>query len=263
MITGRTRLCAILADPITHVRTPETFNALMADRRLDAVLVPLHVTAGNLAAVIDGLRGVANLAGLVVTVPHKTAMPALCDTISADARLAGAVNIVRREPDGRLHGDILDGKGFVAGLRQNGVDPAGRRVFLAGAGGAASAIALALVEAGAGRLGIYNRTGERARNLADRLYASGSNTEIYATDNSPAGYDIVINATSLGLGADDPLPFATAQLTPRQIVAEIIMKPEWTPLLLEAKARGCHIVKGAPMLDCQLALMADHMGLTA
>ena len=263
MITGRTRVCAILADPIAHVRTPETFNALMQTRGLDAVLVPMQVSADGLSAMVEALRGVGNFAGFVVTVPHKAAMVALCDEVSDAARIVGAVNIVRRAPNGHLHGHILDGEGFVGGLRKSGIEVAERSAFIAGAGVAANAIAFALASAGALRIGIWNRTRVKAEELVARLGAFGGTADIRIEDADPVGYDIIINATSLGLRPDDPLPLATEGLTPDQIVAEIIMKPEWTPLLLEAKRRGCTVALGAPMLDCQLDQMADFMGLTA
>lgn len=263
MITGRTRLCAILADPVAHVRTPETFNALMAARAQDAVLVPMHVSAETLAVVVTALRNIANLAGFVVTVPHKTAMVALCDTLTDAARTVGAVNIVRRTADGKLHGHILDGEGFVSGLRQSGIEPAGRSAYIAGAGGAASAIAFALAAAGVSRIGIWNRTRAKAEDVAARLGGVQLAPEVRIESADPTGYDIIVNATSLGLREADPMPFATDRLTAAQIVAEIIMKPEWTPLLLEAQRRGCTVAFGAPMLDCQLDLMAAFMGLSA
>jgi shikimate dehydrogenase len=263
MITGRTRLCAILADPIAHVRTPETFNALMAAGGQDAVLVPMHVTAETLAVSVTALRDIANLAGFVVTVPHKAAMVALCDTLTDAARTVGAVNIVQRTADGKLRGHILDGEGFVSGLRQSGIEPAGRSAYVAGAGGAASAIAFALAAAGVSRIGIWNRTRAKAEELSVRLGRMENAPEIRVENADPTGYDIVVNATSLGLRESDPMPFAADRLTADQIVAEIIMKPEWTPLLLEAKGRGCRVALGAPMLDCQLRLMADFMGVPA
>ncbi|OYZ82216.1 MAG: shikimate dehydrogenase, partial [Rhizobiales bacterium 24-66-13] len=147
-ITGYTRLFGILADPIQQVKTPQALNALMARVGYDGVLVPLHARAEDLAAVVGGLKLLRNLGGLIVTVPHKTAMVDLCDEVSESARLIGAVNTIRRATDGRLVGEMLDGHGFVAGLRQNGIEPEGRSAYLAGAGGAANAIAFALAQAG-------------------------------------------------------------------------------------------------------------------
>ena len=262
-ITGRTTLCAILADPILHVKTPDSINQLLHERGIDAVMVPMHVGAGELASVVAGLRGMRNFAGLIATVPHKSAMPALCDEISDRARSIGAVNVVRRTADGMLVGDMFDGLGFIAGLRQSEIDVAGRSVYLAGAGGAASAIAFALVAAGVSRLTIANRTRARSEALVQRLAKQGSRVPVRVGDTNPAGHDMVVNGTSLGLHPDDPLPLDVSRLDARQIVAEIIMHPETTPLLAAARARGCRVHPGWPMLACQLGMMADFLGLVA
>lgn len=262
-ITGHTTLCAILADPIRHVKTPDAINNLLRERGIDGVMVPMHVGPGELASVVTGLKGLRNFAGFIATVPHKSAMPALCDDISDRARAVGAVNVVRRTAEGRLVGDMVDGLGFVAGLRQAGIEPAGQSVYLAGAGGAASAIAFALVAAGVSRLTIANRTRARSEALVQRLAQLESAVTIGIGDADPAGHDIVVNGTSLGLRPDDPLPLAVSRLDPGQTVAEIIMNPETTPLLAAARARGCRVHPGWPMLACQLGMMADFMGLRA
>ena len=262
-ITGRTALCGILADPILHVKTPDAINNLLRERGIDGVMVPMHVGPGELASVVRGLRGMRNFAGFIATVPHKTTMSALCDDVSDRARAVGAVNVVRRTADGKLVGDMVDGLGFIEGLRQAGIEIAGRSVYLAGAGGAASAIAFALVEAGVSRLTIANRTRARSEALVERLSKQGSGVSIAIGDADPSGHDIVVNGTSLGLHADDPLPLEVSRLDARQIVAEIIMNPETTPLLAAARARGCRVHPGWPMLACQLGMMADFMGLLA
>lgn len=260
-ITGTTRICAILADPIHHVKTPQGINRLLQARGVDSVMVPIHVTAGKLASVVAGLRGMNNLDGFVVTVPHKTAMVALCDEVSPAAARIGAVNVVRRSPDGRLIGEMLDGEGFIAGLRREGIDPAGRSAYLAGAGGAANAIAFALAKAGVARLTVANRTTAKATDLVDRLAAAYPLLPLAVGTDDPSGYDIVVNGTSLGLRPGDALPCDAQRLEANQIVAEIIMQPADTPLLLAAKQQGCRIHYGAPMLACQIELMAAFMGI--
>lgn len=261
-ITGSTKLCAILADPIHQVRAPQAFNALMRQWTKDVVLVPMHVVSDNLETAINGLRQTENLAGFAVTVPHKSAVLGLLDEASPHARAVGAVNVVRRDPDGRLIGDVLDGVGFVAGLRQNGIEPRGMRVFMAGAGGAANAIAFSLADTGIARLAIWNRTRSKSEDLRERLLGLYPELAIEIAGNDPAGADLVVNATSLGLRDDDPPPLALDKLQAHQVVAEVIMKPAMTPLLLAAEARGCRICPGAPMLDCQLTLMAEFMGIS-
>ena len=261
-ITGHTRVWGILADPIRQVKTPQGLNAIMRERGVDGVMVPVHVAAADLRAVVDGLRRQRNFHGFIATVPHKTAVLDLCDEVDEAARRIGAVNAVRQE-GGRLIGTMLDGAGFVAGLRAAGIEPSGMRAYLAGAGGAANAIAFALAEAGVAHLTIANRTRERAEALRDRLAVGHPGFPVALGDAEPAWHDLLVNATSLGLAEGDPLPFSVARLGGGEIVAEIIMQPEVTPVLAAAAARGCRTHPGRPMLDGQLRLMADFPGMTA
>jgi shikimate dehydrogenase len=183
----------------------------------------------------------------------------LCDDLTADARLIGAVNVIHRTQDGRLLGTMLDGEGFVAGLRAEGIEPQGLSAYVAGAGGAASAICFALVRAGVKRLTIANRTTDKVVQLIDRIKTMSPSVELLIGSPDPSGNDLVVNATSLGLRSDDALPLNALQLQPNQVVAEIIMQPVETPLLKAAAARGCRIHFGAPMLASQVPLMANFM----
>lgn len=259
MITGNTRLYAILADPVAQVRTPQVLNDHFEAIGEDAVLVPVHVAPDGLQVVLDGLRRMKNLAGFVATVPHKIAMAGLCDELGPAARVIGSVNTVRRTADGRLVGEMFDGAGFVGGLRAQGHDPAGQRVLLLGAGGAASAIAYALADAGARRVTVANRTRQKAETVVDHVRRALPQADVAVGEADPRGYDVVVNATSLGMRADDPLPVDASLLEPRTLVAEIIMKPELTALLDAARQRGCTIHYGRHMLDCQVELMARFM----
>jgi shikimate dehydrogenase len=259
-ITGRTRLFGIVADPVGHVRTPMVFNARFAARRQDAVLVPFHVAPEGLAAVFDGFRAMRNFGGFIATVPHKAAAVALCDEVSETGRAVGAVNTIRRDPDGRLVGEMLDGLGFVAGLRQEGIEPRGMTTYLAGAGGAANAIAFALAEAGVARLVVANRTRGKAEELVARVREHFPDLDVSVGTADPSGQQLVVNSTSLGLREGDALPLDVGRLSPETVVAEIIMIPEQTRLLREAAARGCRIHLGKHMLDTQIELMARFMG---
>lgn len=259
-VTGRTRVLAILADPIQHVKTPEEMNNLMTELGLDQIMVPFHVKPENLASVVNGLRGIDSLDGFIVTVPHKTSIIALCDTLSPAARMVGAANVVRRTSDG-LHGDILDGVGFVAGLRNAGTEPEGKTAYLAGAGGAANAIAFSLAENGIKQLTIANRTRSKAELLVMRLREIFPNVDFRVGSEDASGHDLVINATSMGLNEGDPYPLNVDSLTADQIVAEIIMQPEHTALLRFAAALGCKVHLGRPMLKCQIEYMAAAMGV--
>lgn len=261
-IDGKTKLYAIVADPIEQVKTPQTINAMLNELGVNGVLVPMQVAPENLTGFFNALRGIKNFDGLIVTVPHKQTVAALCDEVSDAARLIGAVNIVRRESNGRMVGEILDGQGFVAGLRTHNIEPQGKRVFLCGAGGAANAIAFALAQAGVSFLGIHNRTPEKVQNMIDRLLQAYPKLKVEYVGANPAGFDLVVNATSLGMGESDPLPLDVEGLEPNQIVAEIIMKPETTALLDQAQKRGCKIHYGLPMLKSQANLMAQFLGIS-
>jgi len=259
-ITGKTRVYGILADPIHHVKTPQVMNRLFAEIGHDGILVPLHVGAGGLEEAVRGLRQIQSIAGLIVTVPHKTVMPQLCDVLTDPARMVGAVNCIRRDANGTLTGAILDGVGFVEGLRKGGFDPKGMSVILAGAGGAASAIAFALADAGIKALTIANRTEARAQDLADRIGAAFPDIALSTDASAVAQADLVVNATSLGMRARDALPLDTSQLHKEQIVAEAIMDPAVTPLLAAAEKAGARTHPGLPMLQSQARLMAEFMG---
>jgi shikimate dehydrogenase len=257
-ITGRTRLLVILGDPIAHARAPGLVNAALAARAIDAVMVPLLVAGEGLAAVVAALRAMRNVAGAIVTMPHKAAVVALLDAVMAEARQVGACNVVRREPDGRLVGTMFDGEGFVAGLRAAGHDVKGARVFLAGAGGAAAGIAFALGKHGAGALTISNRTVAKAEALAARVRAAWPRL-VVACGADPSGHDIAINGTSLGMRPGDPLPLPVTGLAAGMLAAEVVIAAEPTPFLTEAKRRGCAIHPGKPMLEAQIDLMVDFM----
>jgi len=257
MITGRTKLFCILADPVEHVRTPERFNDYLGKIGVDAVLVPLHVTRDALAGVVHGLREVRNLRGFFVTIPHKIDIVALCDGLDESARRVGAVNVVRRESDGRFVGANFDGMGFVGALEAAVGKIAGRSVFIAGAGGVARAIAFEIARAGAARLSMHNRSQEKAGALLAAVAQAFPRVSTDRGGGSPEDCDIAINATSLGLDAADPLPFSVDALPARAIVAEVIMQPPITPLLQKARERGLRIITGDAMLEYQLPFWVD------
>lgn len=259
-ISGRTRIFGIVADPIAHVKTPEVMNALFAAHGVDGVMIPLHVPPAGLAPMLDGLRRMENFGGFIATVPHKPAMLDLCDEIEPEARRIGAANCVRREADGRFVGAMLDGIGFVEGLNRSGIDPAGMAAYVVGAGGAACALAFALAGAGVRALTIANRTPERAEGLIARVRAAYPALTLSAESGGVEAHDLVVNATTLGMRADDPAPVDFSRLHDGQIVCEVIMEPATTPFLAAAAKAGCRVHPGRPMLDAQIELMARHLG---
>lgn len=258
-ITGATALCFTIACPVAHVRTPAAFNALMERRGNDVVMTPLEVTPADLPDFLGLMRRLPNVAGAVVTVPHKGTAAALCDAVSKRAAACNAVNVIRRTASGALYGDMLDGVGFAAGLERAGHELEGKSVFLAGAGGAARAIAFALAEAGVARIAIYNRTQSRALALVERLRQRFPGVPVSVAKDDVSGFDIVINATSLGLKQGDPMPVEASRITANQLVAEVVMQPERTALIERAAAVGAQVHLGLAMLDAQLDLIADFL----
>lgn len=261
-ITGQTAVMLMLADPVSHIRGTALINDSFAALGLDATILPVHVLPADLDAVLKAVRLMRNVAGLGITIPHKIAALSLVDELTPIARSMGATNFIRRNVDGSLTGTNTDGAGFLAGLRANGFDPAGRRVLLAGTGGVGRAIAFALATAGAARIDLLNRDPAKAHALADALRLSVPACRIAMADaDSLPQSDLLVNATSLGMKAGDPLPLDIAALTPATTVAEVVVQPAMTPLLLHAAARGCRTVGGAEMLKPQPKLVAEFFGL--
>ena len=262
-ISGTTRLYGIVGDPVEQVRSPDVFNAHFAERGVDAVFLPLRVEAAGVGAALAGFAALANLDGLVVTIPHKLAFAALMDEVGPHGRRVGAVNAVRRTPAGGWVGELFDGLGFVEGLRGQGIDPAGLSYLVFGAGGAGAAIAGALLDVAPGRIAIADPVPGRAEALCRKLRtgAPGLAIEPAGPAVDPAAFDAVVNATPLGMKADDPLPVDPGRLRPGMLVCEAVMKPPVTRLLREAEKRGCRIQPGRHMLDGQFPLFLNFFGL--
>lgn len=261
MVAGTARLYAIIGDPVGHVRTPLVFNAYFAERGIDAVCVPIHIRPDELETAMAGLKAIANLDGFIVTAPHKARVAGIVDRLVGDGDKVGAVNTVRREADGTFTGTMLDGHGFVAGLAKAGWGAQGKSVYIAGAGGAASAIAFALAGAGMARLTLFDRTPAIGQALLKRVKAAYPQIETQFGTRDPSGHDLAVNATPLGLEPDDPFSFDVEKADPQTLVAEVLMKPETTALLHAAAARGCAIHQGKHMLDGQRDLMMAYFGL--
>ena len=250
---GAMRLYAIIGDPVSQVKSPPALTQRFRRAGANAALVPLHVPAAHLPQVFASLRLLGNLDGMVITVPHKIRMAELVDTVSERARLVGAINLARREADGRWHGDMADGVGFCRGLAANGFEPAGRCAFVLGTGGAGSAVVVELARLGAA-VRIHDIVCHRAEGLASRLREAGFDVAaVPAAD--PAGADLVVNATPLGMQPGDKLPIDPALLSPGMFVADVVIKPPLTPFLEHARARGCRIQAGEAVMLHQLEAM--------
>ena len=226
---------------------------------LDVVCVPLQVAPSGLGAFLEGAKALRNFLGLIVTIPHKAASLEHVATLTERAGRVGAVNVIRLTEAGEWAGDTVDGIGFVAGLRRRGRDPAGRRSLVVGVGGAGTAIAFALAEAGAAEVAVFDVDEARASDVAARLAATGVSSRV-ATAHA-AGFDLVVNASPLGMSADDPLPITLDGVDPGCIVGDVVVHPEMTKLLTAARERGCATQPGVDMMDGQIAPMASFLSL--
>lgn len=257
-ISGTTRLLGFLGDPVIHARSPQNFNPRLAASGHDAVLVPLHVPSDRFEAAIPGLLALANLDGLVVTMPYKERLIPWLDSISERARDVGAVNAARRLSDGRWVGDIFDGVGLVGAAAGIGLVPQGKSVGLIGAGGAGAAIAFALVEAGVASLSVFDRDDARAAALCGRIAAKGGIVPEVGS-LSLRGLDLLVHATPVGMAESDGTAIDITDLEPGTTVIDIVTKPT-TPLLLAAERRGCRTAGGGAMVQAQTAAIADFLG---
>ena len=260
VVSGTTTLYAHLGDPIHVVRSPFIYNPWFREQRIDAAVVPMGVRSGDLPAAVAMLRAVTNVGGLIVTMPHKLAVVPLLDSASDAVRAAGSCNAVVKRRDGTLHGELFDGLGFVAGVKRKGFVVRGARCLVVGAGGVGSAIAAALAAEGAADLLIHDIDAQAAGTLAARLAAHYPATRTHAGRGDPAGRGLVVNASPLGMRADDPLPVDPTRLGPDTLVGEVVMQPASTPFLAAAAARGCRLQPGVDMLYEQIPLYLELFG---
>lgn len=260
-ITGTTRVFLILGYPVIQVRAPEVFNLLFAKHGVDAVLVPVQVVPQRLAGFVEQVFSADNIGGLWITIPHKAALLPLLGHVDTLGRLAGAVNAVRRHADGTLEGALFDGIGFVKGLDRFGIPTPGRRVLVIGIGGGGVAIAASLAQRGCGELALFDATPGRSAQVAAQLNAGFGTRVSAATSADPAGFDLVINATPLGLKPTDPLPFDVARLERGAAVVDILMKEQPTPLLQACAARGINAHPGFEMLLQQMPQYLSFFGM--
>jgi shikimate dehydrogenase len=248
MVTAATRVAAVIGDPVRHSLSPAIHNAAFAATGLDWVYVAFEVAAGRGAEAVRAMD-VLGIDGLSVTMPHKADVAGAVDDVSADAAALGAVNCVVRR-NGRTTGHSTDGDGFLWGLHDAlGVDPAGLRCVVLGAGGAARAVVHSLAGAGASAVVVVNRTEDRAVRAAALAGPVGS----VAGPEAVSTADLVVNATPLGMGGSGSLPLDPSLLGPGQTVVDLVYHPATTPLLEAAAANGARTGNGLPMLVGQAA----------
>ncbi|SAK97829.1 shikimate 5-dehydrogenase [Caballeronia temeraria] len=253
-ITGRTRLYGIVGDPVAQVRSPEVYTRKFAEAGIDAVLVPMHIAASEVGAVLPALLRLKNLDGLLVTSPFKTHALAIADEVHSRGGRIGAVNALRRDDEGRWHADMFDGEGFVRGLLAKGHDVKAKRALVLGCGGAGAAIAVSLADAGVAHITLCDIDRAKASALAAQLSASCDGCEIVAGESDAHDVDIIVNASVVGMKANDGMPAPFARFRSDQLVGDVVLRPPGEPTALIAKAIecGCPVVTGIDMHSGQI-----------
>jgi shikimate dehydrogenase len=263
MVDGNTRLIAHLGYPTETFKAPMIYNPYFEKHGINAIVVPMGCAAGDYTAFFTPLFRLSNVLGALVTMPHKVSTIALLDEVSVSAKVAGACNVVRVDPDGRLIGDMFDGEGFVRSIKHGGRVLASARILVIGNGGVGSAIAAALAKEGVAEIALFDSNAVVMKGLADRLGACYPRQKVTLGSNDPAGFDIVVNATPLGMKAGDPLPVDITRLMPSTLVGEVVMREEITPLLAAARQRGCEYRLGTDMLFEQIPACLEFFGFPA
>jgi len=261
MIRGSTALIAHIGWPTHTFKSPMIYNPYFEQAGIDAVVVPMGCRPEPYPALLKAVFALENICGALITMPHKVATVALLDEASPAVQIAGACNAVRRGADGRLQGDLFDGEGFVRGLRRKGCAVAGARALVVGTGGVGSAIAASLAAAGVAGLALYDARTEVAAGLGQRLARFYPDLAVTTGQNDPAGFDLVVNATPMGMNDGDPMPMDVARIAPEAFVGEVVMKSEMTAFLRAAQARGCRFQVGSDMLFEQIPAYLEFFGL--
>jgi len=261
MITGNTSLIAHIGWPTHSFRAPMVYNPYFEQAGIDAVVMPMGCQSDHYSAFLRSVFTLTNICGALITMPHKVSTVALLDEASPTVRIAGSCNAVRRGADGKLVGNMFDGEGFVRGVRRKGCALQGIRVLVVGAGGVGSAIAASLAAAGIGEIALFDANDESARALADRLKTHYPALRVRTGSNDPAGFELVVNATPMGMNDGDPLPMDVSRIAPDAFVGEVVMKHEMTGFLKAVQARGCRFQVGSDMLFEQIPAYLELFGL--
>jgi shikimate dehydrogenase len=260
MISGTTTLIAHLGYPTHKFKAPLIYNPWFDHKGIDAVVVPMGVRSPDYPEFFRQLFRLTNIRGALVTMPHKVTTIDLVDDLTPTAQIAGATNAVLRRDDGTLLADQFDGAGFVRGVLRKGFDLAGTRALVVGSGGVGSAIAASLAGAGVAGLGLFDADPAASDALAGRITKNHPEIDVGTGSNDPDGYDLVVNATPLGMKPGDPLPVDVGRIGPDAFVGEVVMAQEITPFLRAAQERGCRIQVGTDMLFEQIPAYLEFFG---
>lgn len=255
-LNGRTRLYPLLGDPVSHARAPDWLSHHMAKRGMNMISLPMEVPDGMLEEVMVGLAATKNVDGMSLTMPHKITGFQYCATVTKTSRILGVVSAIRRNKDGSWHGHTTDGDAFVKAQIDNGANIEGSRVLVIGAGGAGSAIVISMLDAGAKNVVISDVDEGRTNKLLN-LLQDAYGGRLRSGSNDPTGFDIVCNATPLGMSEGDPLPLDPAKLVASIFVGDVIAGYGETAFIKAAREAGCKTADGDAMVIAVLDIMCD------
>jgi shikimate dehydrogenase len=261
MINGNTELIAHIGYPTHSFKSPLIYNPYFEQAGIDAVVVPMGCQTADYPTYLKAVFSLTNIRGALITMPHKVVTVGLLDEVTATVRVAGACNAVKKLADGRLVGDMFDGAGFVRGVLRKGLKLEGARVLVVGSGGVGCAIAASLAGAGIAAIALFDVNAAAAEGLGQRLKQNYPQIDVFTGSNDPAGFDLVVNATPMGMNEGDPLPMDMSRIAPTTFVGEVVMRTEMTAFLQAAKARGCQVQVGSDMLFEQIPAYLEFFGL--
>jgi shikimate dehydrogenase len=261
IINGHTGLIAHIGYPTHSFKAPMIYNPWFDKAGVNARVVPMGCKPEDYPAFLKLVFRLSNIRGALITMPHKVTTIGLLDEVFPTAAIAGACNAVRLSPNGQLQGDMFDGEGFVRGVLRKGVTLQGTSVLVVGCGGVGSAIAASLAAAGVARLALFDVNAASARGLGERLIKHYPALQVQTGSNDPAGFDVVVNATPMGMIEGDPMPMDMSRVAASTFVGEVVMKAEMTAFLKAAQARGCRFQVGTDMLFEQIPAYLEFFGL--
>ncbi len=260
MITGNTEIIAHIGFPTHAFKAPMIYNPWFEKAGVNAIVVPMGCQTPDYPDFLRSVFKLTNIRGALITMPHKVTTVGLLDEVLPTAAIAGACNAVRRTAEGKLQGDMFDGEGFVRGVRRKGCALEGANVLVVGCGGVGSAIAASLAAAGVGAISLFDARTESALGLGRRLTAHYPKLKVSTGSNDPAGFDLVVNGTPMGMNEGDAMPMDVSRIAPGTFVGEVVMKTEMTAFLKAVQARGCRFQIGSDMLFEQIPAYLEFFG---
>lgn len=261
VINGHTELIAHLGFPTHSFKAPMIYNPWFDKAGVNVRVIPMGCKPEEFSEFLKLVFKLSNIRGALITMPHKVTTIGLLDEVLPNAAIAGACNAVRLGPEGQLQGDMFDGEGFVRGVLRKGLKLKGARALVVGSGGVGCAIAASLAAADVSTLGLFDLNTAAVEGLAGRLRLHYPALKVLTGSNDPAGFDLVVNATPLGMNVGDPMPMDVSRIAATTFVGEVVMATEMTAFLAAAVARGCRVQVGSDMLFEQIPAYLEFFGL--